>query len=246
MNLKLRYRCLLISIISLITLKDIPKDYEINPVNVSTVFQALYLSESNEGPTVYEIPLTVKKYVLLLRSPFSASLNNYNRAVINLVTAGHYKNRSGGIYNMARIDPAFFSMVSYNSHKGGYVTNLSTGPKRCAAFVTFGVIGNSFITNPSVHEDHKFYGVGIHPLTVEFNLPISNTALVFQSAALTISNFGGLVNIWTGTATLKAHGGWKGKPVGILVCFSDVHDCWLKQITRIRPHVEQVPCESSG
>lgn len=226
MNLKLRYRCSLISILSLITLQDISKDYEINTMNVSTIFQALYSSESNEGPTIYEIPSPVKKYVLLLQSVFSASLTNYNRAVINLVTAGHHKNKSGGIYNMARTDPAFLSLMSYDSRKGGFVTNLATGPKRRAAFVTFGAIGTSYITNPSVHGDHKFYGVGIHPLAVEFNLSIANTALVFQSAALTISNFSGLVNIRTGTVTSKAYGGGKGKPVGmVLVCLSDVHDC---------------------
>lgn len=195
-------------------------------MNVSTIFQALYSSESNEGPIIYEIPLPVKKYVLLLRSLFSASLTNYNRAMINLVTAGHHKNKSGGIYNMACTNPAFLSMMSYNSRKEGFVMNLATGAKHHATFVTFGVIETSYITNPSIHGDHKFYGVGIHPLAVKFNLSIMNTVLVFQSTALMISNFGGLVNIRTGTVTSKAYGGGKGKPVGmVLVCLSDVHDC---------------------
>lgn len=91
------------------------------------------------------------------------------------------------------------------------MTNLATGGKLRAAFVTFGAIGNSYITTPLQNGDNKFYGISLHPLAVKFNLSLSKTAFVFQSAALLISNFSRLVNIWTGMVTPKGFGGAKGK-----------------------------------
>ena len=192
-------------------------EYRIQTVNLSTVFESLYVSETPGGVESYEVPNNVKTYVphrILCLLPM---LTHRSSALVKLVTTGYFSTPQGGIYNMARNDYSTWTLMPYDSRKGGFITNLATGSKRRAAFVTFGVIGQSNITTPSVYGDNKFYGVGLHPLAVEFNLSLSNTAFIFKSSAIQVASFQHLVNIRPAKATQGGFRNTAGTSIGMFI-----------------------------